>query len=144
MQQITYLITDEKELYKVDKLRKKVFGFENINSFYFLNQLLINEYKAYATKINGEIVAGCYFHEFEHSLIIEQLFVKESYQETGAKLGRKLLLELIKSKKELEKLLNAELVRCKVEPYDEKAEYIYKEIGFRYPNKNSISLFKSL
>ncbi len=128
------LLTTEEEFNKVEQLRKEVFDILPSFGVYYLNGLIENKIKAVATKSNEEIIAACYFHNRSTNLIIDQLFVKEDYQETGLKLGRKLLLDILNNKEKVEKLLNTKLQFSLIEPIDEKAEAIYKKIGYKPSN----------
>ena len=144
METNTVLLSNIEEYEKIEELRKEVFDLKSSPGTYYLNGLIDNKIKAVATKKDNEIIAGCYFHSFINSLVIDQVFVKENYQETGLKLGRKLLLELLNHKKELEKILDTELYTTSIEPIDEKAEYIYRKIGYKQGNSFTGMMHKSL
>ena len=140
----TVLLANIEEYEEIEELRKEVFNIKASPGTYYLNGLIDNKIKAVAAKKDDKIIAGCYFHSFINSLVIDQVFVKENYQETGLKLGRKLLLDLFNHKKELEKLLNTKLYTTSIEPIDEKAEYIYRKIGYKQGNKFTGIMHKSL
>ena len=144
MQTTIELLSTEEEYNKVERLRNRAFNNNQTFSPYYLNGLINNKIKAVATKNNDEIIAGCYFHNWSTNLIIDQLFVKNEYQETGLYLGRKLLLNVLENKEKLEKLFNTNLETSLIEPIDEKAEAIYRKLGYRFGNRFTGLMRKSI
>lgn len=135
----TELLTDFDQYNEIDELRKEVFNITNGSGSYYLNGLINNKLKAIAAKNNDEMIAGCYFHNYSSNLIIDMLFVKEEYQETGLKLGRNLVLNLLDNKEQVEKILHSKLTTSSIEPINEKAEALYKKIGYK-SRKNSFGV----
>ena len=139
------LLNTEEELREIEKLRLAVFGIENIENTYYLSCLLRDKYKACATIIDDEMAAGCYFHRFKNALVIDQLFVKEEYQETGRRLGRNLVEELLREKENLERLLKGQLLISIVEPLDSKKVHsIYEKMGYKDGTIDSMNMYKTL
>ena len=140
----TELLTNFDQYSKIDELRKEVFNIKNSSGSYYLNGLINNKIKAIATMDNNEMIAGCYFHNFSTNLVIDLLFVKEQYQETGLKLGRHLLLDILSNKDKIEKILHTKLSISSIEPLDEKAEALYKKIGYRSNNSILGTMYKAI
>ncbi len=137
MQTITELLTDYDDFIEIEKLRREVFDIHFNSGTYYLNNLIYNKKKAIATKKDNEIIAGCYFHSFLSDLVIDVVFVKEEYQGSGLKLGRRLILDILNHKKKIENILHTKLYTSSIDPIDEKAEALYKKIGYRYGNNNT-------
>lgn len=131
MEITTELLTDLDDYQEIDELRKEVFNIKYCSTSYYLNGLINNKLKAIAAKNKEEMIAGCYFHNFSANLVIDMLFVKEEYQETGLRLGRNLLLEILSNKDKVEKILHSKLNMSTIEPIDDKAAALYKKIGYR-------------
>ena len=140
----TSLLSNLEDFYKIEKLRKEVFDIRNTISTYYLNGLVNNKIKAIATKKDDEMIAGCYFHNFSTNLVIDLLFVKEQYQETGLKLGRNLLLDILSNKDRVEKILHTKLSISSIEPLNEKAEALYKKIGYKSKNDILGTMYKAI
>ncbi len=144
METYNKMLSSIEEYEEIENLRKEVFDIKVSTGTYYLNGLIDNKIKAIATSNNNELIAGCYFHSFLNSLVIDLLFVKKNYQEKGLKLGRNLLLDLFNHKKELEKILDARLYTTSIEPIDEKAATIYKKIGYKRGKNITGIMYKSL
>ena len=93
----TRIITKNEEKEQTELLRKEVFDLKQTSNYY-LDKILNNDLYVLATLDQKNIVAGCYFHRFDTFLVIDQVFVKKEYQNTGLKLGRELIKKLILSK----------------------------------------------
>ena len=139
----TRIIESAEDKQKVEKLRSEVFHMDSTGTYY-LNELLNNKEYAIVSLENNEMLAGCYFHRFDNILVIDQLFVKEKYQNTGLKLGRELIKKLILSKESIEKLLGGKLELCKIESQNEKAHNIYSKMGFYESKYDEDTFYKSI
>ena len=139
------LLTTLDEYIEIEKLRREVFKIDNSDYKRYLNDLMNKELYSYATRINNEMVAGCYFSVNYNILNIQQLFVKGSYQKTGANLGRGLLLYLFDNKNDIEKLTGKKIAQSWIYPLSDEAYKIFKKIGYEsYGNTNSSMMYKSL
>lgn len=139
------LLTTLDEYTAVEKLRREVFNINNSEYIRYLNDLINKELYSYATRINNEMVAGCYFSVNYNILNIQQLFVKKSYQKTGANLGRGLVLYMLDNKKDIEKLTGKKIDRSWIYPSSDDAYIIFKKIGYEsYGNTNFSMMYKSL
>ena len=144
MYPITQLLTSKEDLIAVEILRREVFHIQNINEHKYLNYLKYKQLYAYGTKIGNIIVAGCYISVNYSLLNIQQLFVKESYQNTGLKLGRNLVLYILDHKKEVEQLVGKKITTSIIMPTSDKSFELYKKIGYE-PFTNDFSMmYKSL
>lgn len=139
----TKILIDNKQKELVEKLRREVFHLNNAGNYY-LDRLFDCKLHVLATLDNEEIVAGLYFHCFEDSLMIEQVFVKESYQNTGLKLGRELIKELISRKQQLEEIHGKKLTICRIESQGKKSHELYKKSGFTESKIDEDSLYKRM
>ncbi len=140
MKNIIAKTTEEK--YELELLRKEVLHLDEIGIFY-LSQLLDNKEYGISTKDkDNKIVAGCYFHRLENTLMIDQLFVKKECQNKG--IGKKLINNLFVNKEKLEKLLGDKINVCRISSNNEKAKTIYKKMGFRESRLDSDSFIKPM
>ena len=136
------ILEDNKDKEDIELLRKEVFGLKNVGNYY-LNELLNN--KIYALSIiDNNIIAGCYFHRFDNILVIDQVFVKKEYQNSGLRLGRELIKELILNKVGIEYLLGGKLDICKIESQNKKSHDLYIKIGFNESKSDEDILYKRL
>jgi len=103
---------------------------KNISNELFQNALLNGEELAIIGLNNQDIVAGCYISNSFHSLFIEELFVDRKYQEQGLRYGQKLLLEVLKEKIFFEKYYQQIFLYSRLMPGNNKAEAIYKKMGY--------------
>lgn len=139
----TKILTDEKDLLKLEKLRCEVFDLDQA-SVYYTNELLTKNAYAMAAYIEDELVGGCYFHNFNKTLMIDQLFVKEKYQNTGLRIGRSILTELMSNKEVLNKLFDEDVTVCRIESDNEKAHALYSKMGFRESKNDEDTFYKSI
>ena len=139
----TRIINLPEEISRVESLRAEVFHM-NTTGIYYLNELLSGKEYALVTFNGKEMVAGCYFHRFESILMIDQLFVKEEYQNKGLNLGRNLVEQLVTNKAELEELLGGSLNVCKIDSNNEKAHNIYLDMGFRESKNDEDTLYRGM
>lgn len=137
------ILTNESDLLELEKLRSEVLHLEKISEYY-KNELLSNNTYAIAAYIDNELVGGCYFHQFNQTLMIDQLFVKEKYQNTGLRIGRSMLKELMTNKELLEKLFSEEITVCRIESNNEKAHALYSKMGFRESSNDEDTFYKSI
>lgn len=137
------LITENEDKMKLESLRNEVFHLNGISSYY-INELLNGKTYAMAAIDNDNMVGGCYFHRFNTILLIDELFVKEDYQNTGLQVGRNLVKELILNKSKIEELLESEITLCKLEASNEKAKALYSKIGFKASKFDDSTFIKAL
>lgn len=131
----TKILTNDEEKYQAELLRNEVYHFP---------ELLLSQYKplvdnkvfAIATYDEGEIIAVCYFHRFNTTLMIDEIFVKESYQNNG--IGSALLQGVVNSKSQLEKLLGGELTACRLEPRGEDVKKFYIKNDFHSSSNDNM------
>ena len=136
-------IKTSSDIEKIEALRKEVFGLD-MESSYYSDKLLNKKELAIATFDQEKIVAGVYVHAFESTLVIDQLFVKKEYQNTGLKLGRNLLNFLKENKELIEAFFDAKLNVMTIESKNEKARSIYAKSGFRESKRDNDVFYKSL
>lgn len=137
------IVINEEDKLELEKLRSEVLHLDK-TSEYYKNELLTNNAYAIAAYIDNELAGGCYFHHLDNTLMIDQLFVKEKYQNTGLRIGRSILTELMTNKEELERLFNEDITVCRIESNNEKAHAIYSKMGFRESNTNKDTFYKSI
>lgn len=125
------LLTNMKEYIEVEKLRREVLNINNMNTSKYIEELKDKELYSYVTRINNEMAAGCYFSVDYSILNIHQLFVKEMYQNTGAKLGRNLLQYIFDNKHSVEKLTGKYIHLSMIYPTNDKSLALYKKIGYK-------------
>ena len=138
------IITTPEEKYEIESLRKEVFHLEELSPFYIRQLLNKKEYALVARDDNNKMIAGCYFHRFETSLMIDQVFVKEEYQNKEYKLGRNLINNLLVNHAYIGKLLGNHVSICMIEANNEKAKALYKKMGFRESNIDPDTLIKPI
>ena len=139
----TKFVRSDEAIEKIETLRKEVFHLEN-NGTYYKDKLLNKSLIAVATFDEDEMVAGVYFHFFNNTMVIDQLFVREDYQNRGLKLGRQLVLRLIYLKTQLEKMYGVTINACYIDSQNQKAHELYKKIGFRESNLDPDTMFRIL
>ena len=139
----TKILTNEKDLLELEKLRCEVLHIDEVSKYY-TDQLLTNKTYAIGAYVDKELVGGCYFHNLNQTLMVDQLFVKEQYQNTGMRIGRSMLNELMTNKEELEHLFNERVTICRIESDNEKAHALYSKMGFRESNSNEDTFYKSI
>ena len=137
------IITDENEKFKIEELRNEVLHLDK-TSEYYTNELMNSNVFAVGAYIDDELVGGCYFHRFNQTLMIDQLFVKEKYQNTGMRIGRTILKELMTNKERLEKLFDEKVTVCRIESDNEKAHAIYSKMGFRESSNDEDTFYKHI
>lgn len=137
------IITNENDLLELEKLRCDVLHLDEVSEYY-KNELLTNNTYAVGAYIEKELVGGCYFHRFNQTLMIDQLFVKEKYQNTGMRIGRNILTKLMANKEQLEQLFNEKVTVCRIESNNEKAHALYSKMGFRESKSDEDTFYKSI
>ena len=135
------LVKNQKDINDIELLRKEVFKLKETSNYY-LNDLLNRKEFAIGTYDNNIIVGGLYFHRFEKTLMIDQVFVKEEYQ--NRKIGTNLITMLWAHKRELELILGGPIEMCKIESQNEKSHSLYNRIGFRETKFDDDMLFKRM
>ncbi len=103
---------------------------------YYTERILSGKILAYKASYNKEPVAGIYVSNRFGSLYIDQLFVKYEFQEKGYYFGKKLLLETLQRKKEIENYFNEIFAVSKIFPINQKARQIYESVGYEYLDSN--------
>ena len=139
MEKSISLLTTMKEFIEIEKLRREVLNIINMDTSKYLEELKNKELYSYATRIDNKMVAGCYFSVNYSILNIHHLFVKEMYQNTGARLGRKLLQYIFDNKHYVEKLTGKYIHLSMIYPIDDKSLALYKKIGYE-PIEDDYSL----
>ena len=134
--QIEIISPDDQRIYDLEILRHKVFHLKCdskciINS-YSIFHIKHHQTIPFALSIANEIVAGCYLSCYRDTLFVDYLFVSEKYQNSGLKLGRSLLSYILENKIAIEEQINHELRVTKLAALNDKARYIYKQMGFAY------------
>ena len=137
------IIANKEEKEKIEILRQEVFHIDGEVTFY-LNELLNDKVYALVAYDEDKMIGGCYFHRFNNILMIDQVFVKEEYQNTGLRIGRELIKRLLNSKKELEELLGGQIDTCRIESQNTKAHSLYSKIGFHESNFDEDTMYKKL
>ena len=138
------LLTTLEEYIEVEELRREVLDLHNLNTYRYIKDLKENELYSYATRIDNTIVAGCYFSVYYSILNINQLFVKETYQNTGARLGRNILQYLFKNKEEIELLTGKKISLSMIYPTNDKSLALYKKIGYENINNDYSMMLKKI
>lgn len=136
-----YLLLEPNEtnIIKVEKIRYEAYDRELpediLETFYAMN-LKTKQYLIFAAILGDEICAACYVSRIGYSLFIDQLFVKKEYQNTGLKIGRK-LLEYINNNKNIieEELSFKPLQTSRLISTSEKSHSLYLKLGYKDENK---------
>lgn len=137
------IVNDPHKKYNVESLRKKVFNLQGVGRYY-LDQILYGKEFVLAATEDKKIIGGCYFHRFENILFIDQVFVKEEYQNSGLEVGRVLINSLLINKDLMEKELGDKITMCRISANNEKAKSLYKKIGFKESKLDSSDLLKPI
>lgn len=139
---------NDDNILEAEKIRYNSYGKESppniLDTFYSMN-LKSRKLLLFATILGDEIVAACYVSRVGYSLFIDQLFVKKDYQNTGLKIGRK-LLEYINNNKHIveEQLSFKPLQTSKLIYTSEKSHALYLKIGYKDENKTLSSMIKHI
>ena len=112
-------------------------GMTSTTSFSFIRTKIIINKKEYNLDIWDTIGQ-------EKFRSMTQLFVKESYQNTGLKLGRNLVLYVLDHKKEVEQLVGKKITASIIMPTSDKSFELYKKIGFEPFTEEFSMMYKSL
>ena len=135
------LLKTEEEKKEIEELRREIYNTPGI-SLYFYNKLINNKAYALAVIDEGKMIAGCYFHRFMNTLMVDELFVKESYRRQ--KIGTSLIQKLVNSKEYLEELLGGEITNCRLEPIGESAKEFYEKNAFYEGTKKDGIMYKGV
>ncbi len=138
------LLSTLEEYIEVENLRREVLNIYNIDTSRYIEYLKNKELYSYGTIYNDSIVAGCYFSVNYTILNIQQLFVKNEYQNTGAKLGRNLLISILNNKQDIERLTGKKIDTSWIYPANDKAYEIYKKIGYTPLYKEYSMMYKKI
>lgn len=122
---------------KLEFLRLSSYGFtpteEDYDQYYIEN--IINKKILVITCYKDEkIVGGCYISNTLNSIYIDYLFILPEYQETGLRLGRKLLQFILDNKHLVEEYFDREFSQSKLYAPNEKTKNIYKKLGYDEEN----------
>lgn len=121
-------------LYEIELLRHQVFHLKtddnSIRLSYSIFHALHNRLIPFALYLNGDMAAGVYVSCYGNDLFIDHLFVKEEYQNTGLKLGRRLLNTVLELKPIFEKHFGKEISLSRLTPNNDKSRSIYEKIGY--------------
>lgn len=135
------------EVLKIELLRHQVFHLKtdskSISLSYSTFHIMHNQLIPYGLYLNNELIAGCYISCLNDSLLIDYLFVKETYQNSGLRIGRLLLTEVLKQKNELEEFFKKSITMTKLTPNNEKSKAIYEKIGYSYQD-NTPFMYKKI
>lgn len=137
------ILIDKNDKFRLEELRNEVLHLDKVSEYY-TKKLFTNDIFAIAAYIDNELAGGCYFHHLNNTLMIDQLFVKEKYQDTGLRIGRSILKELITNKERLENLFNENITVCRIESNNEKAHSLYSKMGFRESENDEDTFYKSI
>ena len=122
------------ELYQIELLRRQVFHLKTSDSYVKTSSnifhALHNQLIPFGLTINNELVAGIYVMYSGENLLITSLFVKEEYQNTKMKLGRKLLNAVLELIPTFEEHLGHRIRNVRLVAVNAKARSIYKKMGF--------------
>ena len=134
--QIERISPNDQRIYDLELLRHQVFHLK-CDPNHIVNSYSIFHIKHYQTipfalSIADEIVAGCYISCYRDTLLVEFLFVNEKYHNSGLRLGRFLLGYILENKRIIEEQINQELRITKLAALNDKARYIYSQMGFAY------------
>lgn len=130
------IVCNDSDLDEVEQIRKEAFH---------LKENAINTFKKHIE--NGKMIAfsleteedekigGCYLGEYNNTLYVYYLFLKESYQRSGKGIGRRFLLEIFNHKKAIELILKHNYEYSSLHPTCTKLTEMYKEIGYQEQTK---------
>ena len=124
----------EQEIHKIESLRKQAFHLKASTPDRYASAIKRDKIIPFALFKGEELIGGCYVGDNFDSLYIYYLFLNESYQKSGLKLGRRLLTEILAHKQEIEALLEKPLTCSKLHPNSEPVRKVYEEIGYQNAN----------
>ena len=133
------ILNSNEEKEKIEILRKEVFNLKN-NQTYYLDELLNNKLYSLGVLDNSNIIGGCYFHKFNDHLIVDQIFVKNEYQNNG--IGSNLIKTILLNKDKFEDLLGGELNICEIEALNKGARNLYIKMGFKERKMDEDMMYK--
>lgn len=126
--------TDE-NIIKVEMLRYNAYGkdfpTDSIDNYY-TRAIRKGEMLVFTIFIEKELCAACYVSTTPYTLFIEQLFVKKDYQNSGLRIGRKLLEYINFNKQIVEEYFKVpNLQTSKLSYTSEKSKLIYTKLGYK-------------
>jgi len=130
------MVCNENDLDEVEKIRKEAFHLKENSINVFKKHIQAGMMVAFSLETeDNEKIGGCYLGEYNNTLYVYYLFLKESYQKSGKGIGRNFLLEILKHKKAIELILNKNYDFSSLHPTCTKLTNMYKEIGYEEKTK---------
>lgn len=130
------LLTSIDDIKKLEELRFEVLHMDKaiLDDSIILKEASENKLLAFALFYEDELAAGAYVSDSRNSIYINYVFVKEKYQEKGLKLGRNLILHILKNKNIIEEYFGKQFNLSYLEPRGEKPSAVFKKIGYKETN----------
>ncbi|MDE5888845.1 MAG: GNAT family N-acetyltransferase [Bacilli bacterium] len=146
---IEYMIIppSEENIALLEKLRFDSYGIKinevDMDSFH-ANAIREGRILVFACFVDDNLSAACYVTNTYNSLFIDHLFVKRSLQESGLRLGRRLLSYINLNKKLVEEYFGQELKTSRLEYNSTKSKTLYEKIGYRETNSTLGTMKKAI
>jgi len=122
----------DQELDAIEMIRKQAFHLKPTGENHYKKHIREGKMIPFSMeKEDGEMIGGCYLGEYRNSIYVYFLFLKPEYQKSGLQLGRKLLLEVLKHKKEIEEILHQSFDTSSLHPNCDKVKEVYESIGYK-------------
>lgn len=122
---------------KMEFIRLSSYGFtptEEEYDSYYIQDIINGRLLVITCYQDNKLVGGCYISATFNSLYIDYLFILPEYQETGLRLGRKLLQFILDNKHIVEEYFDTEFNQSKLYAPNEKTKNIYKKMGYKQEN----------
>lgn len=97
---------------------------------YYIEEILSGRILVFLCLHNDKPVSACYVSDFQGSLFIDYVFVLPEYQNTGLRLGRKLISYILENKALVEDYFNKEFKHSRLSAPNDKNRAIYKTLGY--------------
>ena len=116
-----------KEIEDLEKLRCEIIKIDKSN--YYLDLLLKGKIIGIGCYYNNQLIGGSYISDFLNSLYIEQIFVKEEYQNNALHIGSSILKYILENKKIFSEYYNKNFDNCRLE--SKNRDSFYSKLGFK-------------
>lgn len=129
MNELIYKINNpnSKEIEELEKLRCEIIKIDKSN--YYLDLLLNGKIIGIGCYYNNQLIGGAYISDFLNSIYIEQLFVKEEYQNNALHIGSSILKYILENKKIFSEYYNKNFDTCRLE--SKNRDSLYSKLGFK-------------
>ena len=131
----------------LEYLRLKSYGIEPTKEDYdkyYIDNVLNGSFLAFICTLDNIPISGCYISNAFNSIYIEYIFVLPEYQESGLRIGRKLLQYILDNKKIVEDYYHTTFKTSKLYAPQPKSQEIYKKMGYKKQPGTIELLYKKL